>query len=243
MGSINLANDKGRNAVVGAQAVHKPLRVRWLDAQGRQAQSARIVKGDISRDANALAAKVGGMDKVAQALIDADPELDLEMYGSLLRDTSRVYIDPDGKIVNRVQQIEVVRNPDGTERERRPRKVQTANIVDETPIKWSGKLMKKSEAYNRFVFSGKRQIAHVNGLTYDFLFAMAKDLQEAQSFMLVGAGPKGNMPLILSKGGQPYRGFLEGRVQGDTYCLVLHLSNMELKAAPKQAEPAQEVGQ
>lgn len=236
MGSINLANDKGRNAVVSAQAVHKPMRVRWLDAEGRQAQSVRIVKGDISRDAPALSAKAGGIDKVAQTLVDGDPELDLEMYGSVLRDTSRVYTDQDGKVVNRVQQIEVIRNPDGSERERRPRKILSANIADETPIKWSGKLMKKAEAYNRFVFSGKRQIAHVNGLTYDFLFGMAKQLEEVQSFMLVGSGPKGNMPIILSRGGQPYRGFLEGRTQGDKYCLVLHLSNMELKAAPMAPE-------
>lgn len=236
MGSINIANAKGRNAVVGAQTVQKPVRVRWLDEQGRQAQSVRILKGDITRDAKALAAKFGGIDKVAQSLIDSDPEIDLESYGSLLRDTSRVYVDPDGKIVHRVQQIEIVRNADGSERERRPRKVQPANIADETPIKWTGKLMKKSEAYNRFVFAGKRQISHVNGLTYDFLFAMAKELEESSSFMLVGAGPKGNMPLILTRGGQPYRGFLEGRTQGDKYCLVLHLSNMELKAAPKSPE-------
>ena len=49
--------------------------------------------------------------------------------------------------------------------------------------------------------------------------------------MLVGAGPKGNQPLILTRGGQQYRGFLEGRTEGEKYCLILHLSNMELKAA------------
>jgi hypothetical protein len=56
--------------------------------------------------------------------------------------------------------------------------------------------------------------------------------------MLVGAGPKGNQPLVLTRGGQQYRGFLEGRTQGEKYCLILHLSNMELKAAPKQEGPA-----
>ena len=47
--------------------------------------------------------------------------------------------------------------------------------------------------------------------------------------MLLGAGPKGNQPLILRRGSVPYRGFLEGRTQGDKYCLLLHLSNLELK--------------
>jgi hypothetical protein len=48
--------------------------------------------------------------------------------------------------------------------------------------------------------------------------------------MLVGAGPKSNLPLVFQRGGTPYRGFLEGRTQGERYMLALHLSNMELKA-------------
>jgi hypothetical protein len=47
--------------------------------------------------------------------------------------------------------------------------------------------------------------------------------------VLVGGGKKGNEPIVLSLGGTPYRGFLEGRIEGDKYCLILHLSNMELK--------------
>ena len=50
--------------------------------------------------------------------------------------------------------------------------------------------------------------------------------------MLVGAGPKSNQPLIFQRNGSAYRGFLEGRTQGDKYCLLLHLSNLELKGVP-----------
>jgi hypothetical protein len=235
MPSINLSNSKGRDALVGSQAVQRPLKVRWLDEQGRQAQSARIMKGDLAHDLTALETKAGGRDKIAQALVDGDPELDIELHGSLLKETSRVFIDPDGKIVRRIKQFEVIRNPDGSERERRPRKVAAPNTADELPLKWTGKLMKKADVYNKFVFATKRQILHVNGLTYDFLFGMAKELHEAQSMMLLGAGPKGNQPLVLTKGGQQYRGFLEGRIDGDKYCLILHLSNMELKAPAEVA--------
>jgi hypothetical protein len=63
---------------------------------------------------------------------------------------------------------------------------------------------------------------------------MAKELEDTLSLMLLGAGPKGSQPLVLTRGGQQFRGFLEGRTQGDKYCLILHLSNMELKAAPEQ---------
>jgi hypothetical protein len=232
MPTINLSNSKGRDATVGSVSVLKPLKVRWLDEQGRQVQTARVMKSDLGHDIAALDAQAGGRDKVAHALIDGDPEIDLEAHGSMLRDTSRVYIDPDGKIVHKVKQFEIVKNPDGSVRERRPRKATLPNASGEAaPLKWSGKLMKKKDVYNKFVFASKRQIVHVNGLTYDFLFAMAKELQDTESLLLLGAGPKSNQPLVLTRGGQQYRGFLEGRTQGEKYCLILHLSNMELKAA------------
>lgn len=236
MGSINIADSRGRDAVVGSNAVLKPLKVRWLDELGRQVQTARVVKGHSMHDLAALETKAGGREKIADLLVASDPEVDLETYGSLLRETSRVYVDTDGKIVHRVKQFEILRNPDGTERERRPRKVAQPNCTEEVPLKWTGKLLKKSEVYNKFVFASKRQIVHVNGLTYDFLFNMAKELEESKSFMLLGAGPKGAQPLVLTKGGQQYRGFLEGRTQQDKYCLILHLSNMELKASVQAPE-------
>jgi hypothetical protein len=54
--------------------------------------------------------------------------------------------------------------------------------------------------------------------------------------MLVGAGPKANQPIVLRRGSVPYRGFLEGRTKGEEYCLLLHLSNMELKAPEESKE-------
>jgi hypothetical protein len=232
MSTINIANSKGHDAKVGSQSVLKPVKVRWLDEKGRQVQSSRLMKSDLAHGVSALESKAGGRDKISKLLVEGDPEIDMESFGSMLKDTSRVFVDPDGKIVHKVKQFEVVRNPDGTERRRNPRKPAPPNTDTETPLKWSGKLMKKKDVYNKFVFAKKRQIVHVNGLTYDFLFNMAKELEESGNLLRVAAGAKSNEPLILTKGGQKYQGFLEGRTQGDKYCLILHLSNLELKAAP-----------
>jgi hypothetical protein len=73
------------------------------------------------------------------------------------------------------------------------------------------------------------QLRHVDGVTFDFLFGIAKELHEKDSVMLVGAGSKGKDPLLLQLNGSPYRGFLDGRIKGDEYLLLLHLSSMELK--------------
>jgi hypothetical protein len=40
--------------------------------------------------------------------------------------------------------------------------------------------------------------------------------------------------LVMNDGGKPYRAFLEGRIKGDKYCLVLHLTDQELKPLPTE---------
>ncbi len=229
MPEINISNSAGRDAVVNMETVHSPQRVRWLDAQGRQANSIRVLKSTIDRDLDALLEQQGELSNVGQALIDGDPEVDLETVGHFLQNTSRVFIDKQRKIVHKVQQFEIVRNPDGSERERRPREMTMQNVSGDIPLLWTGRLIDKERACRKFVLSTKLQLMHINGLTYDFLYAMAKQLHEKNSMMLLGGGPKSNQPLVLRRGGTPYRGFLEGRIDGDRYCLLLHLSNLELK--------------
>jgi hypothetical protein len=239
---INICNSAGRDAVVATQTVRTALKVRWVDEQGRQASSVRILKAPVDRDGEALQKQFGAWSQVAESLIADDPEIDRENCGRLLRETSRIYIDPDRQIVHKVQFWEIVRNPDGSVRDRRPRKLLDPNIAGELPLRWSGVYIPKEEACRKFVFSGKVQLQHVNGLTYDFLYGMAKELEQRDSLMLLGAGPRSNQPLILRRGGSPYRGFLEGRTQEDKYCLLLHFSNLELKtpsepASGKEASP------
>jgi hypothetical protein len=230
MAAIYLSNSKGRDSEVTAESVKAPQRVRWLDPEGRQTATCRVLKATVERDLDALLASQGSLDQVAQALVQDDPEIDMEKVGGFLRDTARVFINKEKKIVHRVQAIEVVRNPDGSEKTRRTRVETAPNVTKDSPLRWSGKLLPKKEVFNKFVFVNKLQIVHVNGLTYDFLYEMAADLEKKDSLLLMGAGPKANQPLILRRGGAPYRGFLEGRTRGDRYCLVLHLSNLELKA-------------
>ncbi|NNE90922.1 MAG: hypothetical protein HKN23_04690 [Verrucomicrobiales bacterium] len=146
---------------------------------------------------------------------------------------------PDNEIIHHATQWEILHNPDGSERERRPKLLQDPNVAGERPLMWTGKMMKKDAVARKFVFSGKMQIQHINGLTYDFLFSMAKNLADEDSLMLLGGGAKGSEPLVFRRGGLSYRGFLEGRVDGDRYALILHLSNLELKRPePEEDEEA-----
>ena len=58
---------------------------------------------------------------------------------------------------------------------------------------------------------------------------MAKTLDDQKSLILLGGGSTGKDPLIFQSNGSPYRGFLDGRIKGKEYKLILRLSNLELR--------------
>jgi len=225
---INISNPRNRDAVVAAEALNPKREVRYTDPKGRPVITRKLLKTDVTHDLAELIKKAKKLEKLADLLVKDDPEIDIESFGSFLTDMSRVYVSKKG-IIHLVEEIEVVYNPDGTVRKREPRKKEPQNMNGEFPMRWTGKFIKKDEAAHRFVFTNKKQLVHVNGLTFDFLYEMAKDLDERDALLLLRGGAKGDEPLVMNRGGKPYNAFLEGRVEGDAYLLILHLSNMELK--------------
>ena len=230
---INLADNKGRNAEVIFKSFTKKPLVKIVTPKGEATQTVRVLKSVAENSYEHLLKLNGGDEAVAQSLIAADPEFDVSMTGLFVEETSKVYIDADLKPVFRVQKTEAVYLPDGSLKEARTPKETIANILAEHPIKPAGKLLPKKEVYNRFVFSKKYQLTHVNGLTFDFLYEMAKDLQDKDAMMMLAGGVKGNEPLVFQDGGKTYRAFLEGRVKDKSYILLIHLSNLELKGIIK----------
>lgn len=165
-----------------------------------------------------------------QALIDGDPEIDLRVLGKPIDSTQTLFLSADGSPMSVAPRlIEVLYEPSGDERTRREPVDTPANVGGETPIRISKKRLKRKEAVRRFVFSRHVQLQHVDGLTFQFLHGLAKELHDADEMAMVTAGESGKEPLVLQQNGVPWRAFLEGRVDGDAYALLMHLSNMELK--------------
>jgi hypothetical protein len=74
---------------------------------------------------------------------------------------------------------------------------------------------------------------------------MAKELADKDEVARLGAGPKGRDPLIFQENGTRYQAFLEGRIDGPRYKLLLHLSNLELRtlvASLTLADPPDLIG-
>jgi len=221
-------DEKGRDAKLLFAGIPKTKNVFYVTANGSKTESARVLKTTLTGSYDGLIASYGTNDKIAEALISDNPEVDLKRTGMKISGTSRLYINNKLKPAFRVSIREVIRNTQGDKVEERRLLENESNIIDEIPL-MMGPLYKKSDFYNKVVFVKKYQLFHVNGLTFEFLYDIAKKLQEENSLMMVGAGKNGKEPLVFQDGGKKYRGFLEGRISGDKYLLILHLSNLELK--------------
>ena len=241
---IKLANDKKRDAEITFRSLNPKPSVSMVMESGEKVINKRVIKSTSKTSTQTLLGKYTDKSKegvdvkmhlatqLAEDLIASDPESDLELTGKFIEDVSRVYINEDEKPVFSVKKIEKIFSPSAELKEEREPKYNDSNITGECIVNWTGKLMPKAKIYNKLVFHKKYQLKHINGLTYDFLFDMAKQLADKDAMMMMGGGTSGKEPLVMNDGGKPYRAFLEGRIKGDKYCLILHLTDQELKPLP-----------
>lgn len=230
--AIHISNDRKRDAQVAFDAQPFVSTLRRVLPSGEEPVAVRLVKVMAETDRTLL--RTYKPEQMPAALAQDDPDVDMEVTGRKLKRMRRLFVDRDYKIAYHVNLFQVVINSDGTERERRELTKVPGNVNQQIPLRWTGRLYPRREAVRQFVFSRNYQLRHVNGATFDFLFDMAKQLDRADAMVLIGAGRKGIDPILLSRGGQPYRGFLEGRIDKDRYCLILHLTDIELKGLQEE---------
>lgn len=235
---IHISNSTNRDATIVATTL--PAKEKVTPSKGGKPVSfQRYVAAGEGKTHDSLAATLG--DTYSQALIDGDPEIDLEMVGRTIDGTNTVLLDIENQPLFCAPEIfEIIYGPDGKEVERRTPVDIPPNVNEDIPVKWTGKLIPRSELVRKYGIKRTMQLRHVDGVTYDFLFAIAKELDEKDSVMLLGAGDGGKGPLVLQSNGSPYRGFLDGRINGDTFVLLLHLSAMELKKPAAKSEKGDE---
>lgn len=225
---IKIANSKKRDAEVTFTSLNAKAEIKLVLPNGNEVENIKVLKSTVQTEEEHLI-KGKNSDKLADLLVSSDEDIDMEMCGRFIEEAQRIYVNEQNKPVFKISKTEKIYSPTAELKEERKPKYLERNIADDFPLKWTGKYMPIKECYTKFVLEKKYQIKHINGLTYDFLYEMAKDLSDKESLMMLGAGPSGKEPLVLNDGGRPYRAFLEGRIKGDKYCLILHLSDQELK--------------
>ena len=230
MRTIRISDSKNRDTVVAFGKAPQKERIQFILSDGSKPRNVKLVKLPLHCQYESLKAKFLTDEAIAEALIASDPEIDSANLAIPIGVSQRVLINSTFTPVFETIAKEVFFQPDGSIKEEKDLVERSANIQGDFPVKWTGKLIPKEQAYNRYIFARKYQLTHSDGLTYDFLYNMAKELAEKKSLVLLGAGQSGTEPLVFQESGKPYRAFLEGRINGSSYLLIMHLSNLELKS-------------
>lgn len=227
MKTIHLSTDDGKNARVpllrGRSETPKTVQV---TPTGEEVLSKTVHRGNASIDLSSLEAR---------ALIEGDPEIDIDNVGKILPESSRAYRKPGQETMEgNFQVIVTTYGPDGAVRDKSPHKPKKANINALAAVTM-GKRMPLAEMFRRFAFNNHYVLGHEDGIQHDFLLSIARDLEAKSEAATLGAGPKGNLPLIFKDGGTPTRAFLMGETDGDNYRLRVLLTRQELKVPPSRS--------
>ncbi len=235
MAGFAIFDSRNRDAKVEVASPTRPARHFFVNEAGVKVKAHRLIKCTEGHDHPALARQFGDAEELAAALVAGDPEIDLELVGRRAGTVDRVWLRPDGRILHSARVLKAVYAPTGDELSREDFIDVEATVDEESALPWSGRLLPIDRVVRSFSLVRKLQLRHINGLTFDFLRDIAKTLADSGKMLFVGSGAKGTGPLVFQRNGSPYRGFLAGRVDGDGFLLVLHLSNLELKR-PQEAE-------
>lgn len=228
---IHLADERNRSASVGIENIRGNNKAAEEMPLPNGVKHIRLLKSTVATNTEMLLSLYDSPKDLGSALLENDFEVDIEKEGKFLGRTHQVYVNEGNQVVYGIKQKEKIFSPNGTILEERPFTDTRGNLnLDDFPIRWTGKLIPIAIALKKYVFIHHYQIFHVDSLSFDFLYNIAKRLYEENSLMLVGGGKSGEDPIVIQNGGVKYRGFLEGRIQNEAFALILHLSNFELKA-------------
>ena len=225
---IHIANEKKRDANVRFVSLIKESDPKFA-YKGKSIKNSRLLISSDETSEDNLIKKF--KNNLSQKILEEDVDLDIEYAGKYIGDIDRILFNSKNEILYTPPKIkEVVFNKEGKEiKKQNPREI-VPNVRDDTPpLKWTGKFFKREEILKKFVITKSIQLRHVDGLTFEFLYDMAKTLDNKKSLMFIGGGKSGKDPLIFQTNGNPYRGFIDGRIKKKQYQLILRLSNMELK--------------
>lgn len=243
---ISLCDDSARDAFVGINPCNEVKNFITEDSENDINEQTpivykRIIKSTTSSDITNLISKNGGnLIQVAKQIIAEDIDVDMEETGRFAEPMKSVYVNKDNKCAHYVYFQEELLDSNGEVFEKRAYTKEDSNIQSSLlPIRMTGLYVPIEEAVRRFAFTGHYQLHHLSGLTFDFLFDIAKKLEDSKSLAFVGAGENGTDPIVLVKGGKRYRGFLYGkthttaRSQSMSYSLQLLLTDIDLKDIDK----------
>jgi len=225
---IHIANHKGRESNVSFSTL-KHTNNSCYSYKSDPVSNARLRSGSVDTSYDKILSKHGS--ELVKKILTENVDVDIESFGKLINDSSSIYLDEKGEFLYSPPQIkENILSPQGDILKTVDPVETHANVRDDTPpLVWTKTFVDREEAIRKYIFRRSLQLFHNDGLTYDFLYEMAKELNDRKQMVLLGPGENEKSPLILQNNGSPYRGFLDGYISDKGYKLFIRLSNQEIR--------------
>lgn len=174
-------------------------------------------------------------DDLLKEFLENDDDVDLDFTGKMIGKTSRMLLTSENELCYNFTEYKIIKDRKGkivpceecgeVYCEHRIKHQIYGNVNDEKiPISWIKQFMiDKKKALKIWSFDRSYQIVHTNGLTYDFLFKIAKLLNDLNKVVFVAPIiDRKPQKLVIRTGNIPFYGWLEGRIQDNKYALILH---------------------
>ena len=196
--------------------------------EGKEIINQKFILFDIEKRKEKVLKEKQKFDK----FIEDDVDIDIELAGKYVKSTNRIVVNKDFQPVYNYMRYDILGLPDGSKQER-VHLYTHGNTNHDIPVKITEDLIDPKELMLKYIFRKSYYISHTNGLTFKFLFDLAKRLHSIGKFARVEAydpDTQKRSPLVLYDGGRKFpRAFLEGRIKKNAYALILHISDQELK--------------
>lgn len=233
MKTFHLANAQGKNARLPLLRSGSGRKSNKRTETGEAVFSEKLHRGD---SPIAVPETPEEIQAFSERLVKEDPEIDVEHAGMILDNISRGFRVPgEPELAGTFEKMVAQYAPDGTLKKKERVEIKETNIDTENPVKM-GKALPLKEAFSKFVFHNHFVLRHDDGVQFEFLSGIAKELWEKQEVVVLGTGAKGNQPLVFVQGPTAYKAFLYGELRDGKYRLLVLLTRMELKAPEKPAE-------
>ena len=206
-----------------------------------EGKEVRTTKTALFSHENEIFQKMLQDEDVREEILERHDEIDLELAGKEIGYTSTLLTDSEYNLCYNFTEYEIKRNREGKiipcnecgslYCEHRIKLQRQANVnSEEEPIRWIKiAQLDKLEALQKWSFSTSYQLRHTDGLKYKFLYDMAKKLHDSGKMVLMApVRDKKPQKLVLHNGGTQFYAWLEGRVKGDKYALILHRTTLRL---------------
>lgn len=240
MKKIAIQDKKMRSAIVGYESATETGRQKTESHKVRRVKTLPEKRYDrVFCDENG---KLKDDADIFRQFIQTNSEIDFEKTGCEIKHLQRFYTDRNGEPANGIWFEETIFDKDGNVKDCHPLEKKQGNVTDvSNPLQWTNKYISCEVAAKKYVFTQIYRICHVDSLTFDFLYDIARDLEEHNAVMYMGMGETGDEPVVFREGGKPYRVFLKGKTDKNNYSLrygtsgkrwfdlLLLLSEMEYK--------------